>query len=629
MADLIPKKVKYTSRDFGSLRDDLISFAESYFPSVYRDFNEASPGMMFMEMAAYVGDVLSYYTDVQFKESLLLEAEEKENIISIAQSYGYTPKLTTPATVTLDFYQIVPAIGSGINNRPDMRYAMIIDTNATVASGLNSNVNFITNEYVDFSYSSSISPVGISVYEVDPATNEPTFYLLKKSTIASSGKIRTARFEFGNVIPYNSVKLQDSKIIEIIDAVDGEGDTWYNVPYLAQDTIIESVRNVKRNDKDLSLYSNETPYLLKLKKVSKRFTTRLLSDNSTLIQFGPGTTGISDEQITPDPSLYGTIMSPFSNALGNDLDPSNFLYTRNYGIAPANTTLTFRYRVGGGLNDNVPQNSLTNILSRTIILNETDLDPTLASIVRQSLSVNNPESAIGGKDAETLNEIKTNALAYFAAQNRAVTKEDYIARVYSMPPRFGSISKAYLVQDDQLNIDSATDDLVLTQSNSNALNLYVLGYDKDQKLINTNVATKTNILNYLSSFRLLTDAINIKDGFIINIGINFEITPQPEYSGYEVIANCITALSDYFDIKKWQINQPIVVSEVYNLLDRIEGVQTVVNVEFVNLYNSSEGYSPNVYNISYAERNGLIYPSLDPSIFEIKFPQKDIKGRIR
>lgn len=629
MADLIPKKVKYTSRDFGSLRDDLISFAESYFPSVYRDFNEASPGMMFMEMAAYVGDVLSYYTDVQFKESLLLEAEEKENIISIAQSYGYTPKLTTPATVTLDFYQIVPAIGSGINNRPDMRYAMIIDTNATVASGLNSNVNFITNEYVDFSYSSSISPVGISVYEVDPATNEPTFYLLKKSTIASSGKIRTARFEFGNVIPYNSVKLQDSKIIEIIDAVDGEGDTWYNVPYLAQDTIIESVRNVKRNDKDLSLYSNETPYLLKLKKVSKRFTTRLLSDNSTLIQFGPGTTGISDEQITPDPSLYGTIMSPFSNALGNDLDPSNFLYTRNYGIAPANTTLTFRYRVGGGLNDNVPQNSLTNILSRTIILNETDLDPTLASIVRQSLSVNNPESAIGGKDAETLNEIKTNALAYFAAQNRAVTKEDYIARVYSMPPRFGSISKAYLVQDDQLNIDSATDDLVLTQSNSNALNLYVLGYDKDQKLINTNVATKTNILNYLSSFRLLTDAINIKDAFIINIGINFEITPQPEYSGYEVIANCITALSDYFDIKKWQINQPIVVSEVYNLLDRIEGVQTVVNVEFVNLYNSSEGYSPNVYNISYAERNGLIYPSLDPSIFEIKFPQKDIKGRIR
>lgn len=629
MADLTPKKVKYTSRDFGSLRDDLISYAESYFPNVYRDFNEASPGMLFMEMAAYVGDVLSYYTDVQFKESLLLEAEEKENIISIAQSFGYTPKLTTPATVTLDFYQIVPAIGSGVNNKPDMRYAMIVDSNAVIGPGLNSNVNFITNEYVDFSYSSSISPIEITVYEVDPATNEPTFYLIKKSTIASSGRIRTARFDFGNVIPYNSVKLQDSKIIEIIDAVDSEGDTWYNVPYLAQDTIIESVRNVKRNDKDLSIYSSETPYLLKLKKVSKRFTTRLLTDSSTLIQFGPGVTGIDDQQITPDPSLYGTIMSPFSTMLDSNLDPSNFLYTRNYGISPSNTTLTVRYRVGGGLNDNVPQNSLTTILSRTIVLNENDLDPTLASIVRQSLFVNNPEAAIGGKDAETLNEIKTNALAYFATQNRAVTKEDYIARVYSMPPRFGSIAKAYLVQDDQLNIDSSTDDLLLSQINSNALNLYVLGYDKDQKLINTNFATKTNILNYLSSFRVLTDAINIKDAFVINIGINFEITPQPEYSGYEVIANCINALSDYFDIKKWQINQPIIVSEVYNLLDRIEGVQTVVNVEFINLNNASEGYSSNIYNLSYAERNGLIYPSLDPSIFEVRFPQKDIKGRIR
>lgn len=629
MSDIQPKKVKYTSRDFGSLRDDLISFAESYFPAVYRDFNEASPGMLFMEMSAYVGDVLSYYTDVQFKESLLLEAEEKPNILAIAQSRGYTPKLTTPATVRLDFYQIVPAIGSGENNKPDMRYAMIIDVNAVVGTGLNSNVNFITNEYVDFSYSSSISPIEISVYEVDPSTNEATFYLIRKSTIASSGRIRSTRFSFGNVIPYNSIKLNDSKIIEVIDAVDSEGDTWYHVPYLAQDTVIESVRNIKRNDKELFIYNDNTPYLLKLRKVAKRFTTRILSDDTTLIQFGPGVSGMSDEQITPDPSLYGTILSPFSNVIDQSIDPSNFLYTRNYGISPSNTELTFRYRVGGGLNDNVPQNTLTTLISRNILLNESGLDSSLLSIVKQSLFVNNPEPAIGGKDAETLNEIKTNALASYASQNRAVTKEDYISRVYSMPTRFGSVAKAYLVQDDQLSIDSNSDDLILSKVNQNALNLYVLGYDKDQKLINTNVATKTNIINYLSSFRILTDAINIRDAFVINVGINFEITPQPEFNGYEVISSCIVALSDFFDIKKWQINQPIVVSEIYNLLDRVDGVQTVVNVEFVNLNDSTQGYSSNIYDLSYAERNGIIYPSLDPSIFEIKFPEVDIKGRIR
>lgn len=629
MADLQPKKVKYTSRDFGSLRDDLISFAESYFPSVYRDFNEASPGMMFMEMAAYVGDVLSYYTDVEFKESLLLESEEKQNIFSIVQSFGYKPKLVTPATVKLDFYQIVPAIGSNENNKPDMRYAMLLDANAVVGAGLNSNTNFITNEYIDFSYSSSMSPLEISVYEIDPVTNEATFYLIKKSTIASSGRIRTASFPFGDVIPYNSIKLNDSKIIEVIDAVDSSGDTWYHVPYLAQDVIIESVRNVRRNDKDLFIYNESTPYLLKLRKAAKRFSTRVLSDDTTLIQFGPGVSGMSDEQITPDPSLYGTMLSPFSTMLDTPIDPSNFLYTRNYGISPSNTELTFRYRVGGGLNDNVPQNTLTSIISRNIIIDENNLDPALLSIVRQSLFVNNPEPAVGGRDAETLNEIKSNALSFYAAQNRAVTKEDYISRVYSMPPRFGSIAKAYLVQDDQLSIDSSTDDLALTQINPNALNFYVLGYDKDERLVQTNLATKTNIINYLSGFRVLTDAINVKDAFIINIGINFEITPQPEFNGYDVISSCISELADFFDIKKWQINQPIIVSEIYNLLDRVDGVQTVVNVEFINLNDPSQGYSPNIYDISYAERNGLIYPSLDPSIFEVKFPEKDIRGRIR
>lgn len=628
MADIEPKKIKYTARDFGSLRDDLITFAESYFPAVYRDFNEASPGMMFIEMSAYVGDVLSYYTDTQFKESLLLEAEEKENILGIAQSMGYKPIFSTPATVTLDFYQLVPAIGSGENNRPDMRYAITLDANVVVASAVGSNVNFITNDYVDFSYSSSLSPLDVRVYEINEVTNEPTFYLLRKSVGASSGVLRTETFNFNAAVPYNAIKLSDAKVIEIIDAIDTEGEKWYHVPYLAQDTVIEGVQNIRRNDKDLYQFRDTVPYLLKLKKVSKRFTSRVLSDNSMLIQFGPGVSGLSDDLITPDPSLFGTLFSPYSNTLQENIDPSNFLYTRNYGVAPANTALTVRYRVGGGLSDNVSANTLTNILSKRITLNEANLDQSLVALIKSSLFVTNPESASGGKDAESINEIKVNALSYYATQNRAVTKEDYIIRAYTMPSRFGSIAKAYVVQDDQLNIEGNSDNLTFLNPNPNALNFYILGYNQDGNLVNTNLALKENLKNYLASYRVLTDAINVKDAFIINFGIDFEITPRPEYSGYETIANCITALKEFFDIKKWQINQPIVVSELYNLLDRVPGVQTVVNIKFNNLYDVTLGYSSNVYDMEYAEQNGLIYPSLDPSIFEIKYPDKDIRGRI-
>jgi hypothetical protein len=237
------------------------------------------------------------------------------------------------------------------------------------------------------------------VYEINEVTNEPTFYLLKKRVGASSGVLITERFRFNSAIPYNAIKLSSSKIIEVIDAVDSEGDTWYHVPYLSQDTIVESVQNIKRNDKDLYLFRDSVPYLLKLRKISKRFTSRILSDNSTLIQFGPGVSGFSDEQITPDPSLFGTLFSPYSNTLQENIDPSNFLFTRNYGIAPANTELTVRYRVGGGIADNIAANTLTNILSKSITLNDAGLDPTLASLIRQSLFVTNEQNHLAFDNA--------------------------------------------------------------------------------------------------------------------------------------------------------------------------------------------------------------------------------------
>lgn len=627
MAKINSKPVKYINRDFGSLREDLINFSKTYFPDLVQDFNESSPGMLFLEMSAYVGDVLSYYTDVQFKESLLFEAEEFKNVIELAQGVGYQPKVSVPAQASLSVYQIVPAIGSGEQNRPDYRYALVIEPGMQAGSSFSANVVFNTVEFIDFTHSSSLSPTNVTVYEIDPDTGDPTFYLLEKKVKASSGRIISQDFSFGQPRPYDTIKLSDNNVIEIINAIDSDGNEWTHVPYLSQETTLKTVRNTKRNDPELYTYAEETPYLLKLVTVPRRFTSRLIGDGGYLVQFGAGNMDADDREIIPNPELVGSIFSNLINPLPSSFDPANFLYTKTYGVMPANTTLTVNYRVGGGFLDNVDANTITTIIKRNFSFLYNNLDAQLSSLVVASLAINNPQPATGGRGAETLNEIKANALGYMSAQNRTVTKEDYIMRALTLPPNYGSITKAYISQDDQLNIENLAIQQI-KNPNPLALNMYVLTYDSNLKLTAVNDATKENLKTYLASNRILSDGINIKNAYIINFGIDFEIITQPSENNYDVLVKCINQLKSYFSIQNWQINQPIVISEVYNLLDRVPGVQTVVDVKFKNLFDSELGYSNNFYDFTLAEKNGLVYPSLDPSIFEIKYPDVDIKGRI-
>jgi len=628
MADLVKKDIRYLSRDFPSLKQNLIDFAKNYFPDTYQDFNESSPGMMFLEMAAYVGDVLSYYTDVSLQESLILQASERQNILNIAQSLGYNPKTNIASNVTLDVFQIVPSIGSGTNNRPDFSYAFAIEQGMVVASdNRNITTEFRTIDYVDFKFSSSVEPTEVSVFEVDNITNEPTFYLLKKQVKAVSGEIRTKTYSFGDPKPYDKIELEDSNIIEILYGIDSDGNKWYHVPYLAQDTIFEPTPNISRNDRELSVYREETPYLLKLRKVSRRFITKQLDNGKVEIQFGAGVSNLDDEILIPNPDLVGTSLIGIESAASLDIDPSNFLYTKTYGLAPNNTEITLYYTVGGGIKDNVPSETITRVKSRSILLDETALDTTLYRQSLGSLAVTNPEPASGAKQGETVDEIRQNALAYFASQNRAVTKEDYIIRTYSLPQKYGAVAKAYITKDDQLTEESIYNSDRIT--NQLALNLYVLGYDALGKLTRINNATKENLKEYLGYHRMLTDAINIKDAFIINIGIDFEIITLPDQNGNQVILRCIDRLKQYFDIKRWQINQPIVISNIFTELDKVEGVQTVVDVKIKNLNDVDAGYYPNAYDIEKATKDGIIFPSLDPSIFEVRYPNNDIIGRVR
>ena len=492
------------------------------------------------------------------------------------------------------------------------------------ASSVKSDIVFRTEDAVNFRASSSADLTEVSVYTVDASSGDPTYYLLKKSVKASAGDQYTETFSFGDPQKFIKVVLGKSNVIDIENVTDSDGSTWYWVPYLAQDTVFVEVPNIEQYDPDLSQYNDSVPYLLKLKKTARRFITQLRSDNKIELQFGSGVSSDPDEVIIPDPTLVGSALPGGTSKLDVAFDSSNFLYTKTYGQVPQSTTLTVKYIFGGGIESNVQSNVLTNIVNIAFGEVPEGLSAALVNQSKDSVACTNPQAAVGGKSQESVDEIKLNAMAHFATQRRAVTKDDYIIRVYSMPARLGSIAKAYVVQDDQLNIADRNEE---TRRNPLALNLYLLGYDSNKKLVALNDAVKQNVKTYLGQYRILTDAVNIHDGYIINIGVNFEIIVFPNFNKREVVVKCIEALKEYFRIDKWQFNQPIILAEVHTLIAGVEGVQSVVSVKFVNKYDKSEGYSGNVYNLVTAMRNNVIYNSLDTSIFEIKFANTDILGR--
>ena len=630
------KEVRYLNKDFTSFKDNLIEFSKIYFPNAYNDFNESSPGMMFIEMASYVGDVLSYYIDNQFKESLLSFAEEKRTVYNMAQTFGYKPKLSSASSVDLDVFQTVPALSSGTGGsyttKPDLNYAMKLKSGMEIKS--ETGVSFTTTEDCNFKFSSSYDPMTITVYE--SSNNVPVTYLLRKGVRASSGTVTTEFFTFNNAEKYKRIALANQNVLEIISCTDSDGNSWYEVPFLAQDTVFTDMENTEKNDDELYTYSDQAPYLLKLLKTSRRFTTFIREDGKTELRFGAGTSDSPDEEIIPNPDEVGSSLPGSPTYLNTAFDPSNFLATKAYGQAPSNTQLTIIYRYGGGINNNIIANTLRSIQSANIELDETGLNANLAATTKNSIAVNNPQPATGGRSAESIIEVKNNALAYFQAQQRAVTKEDYIAIVYALPPKYGNVAKAYIVQDTQLDSQSGanSDSRII---NPLALNMYLLGFDANKKLVTVNQAVKENIQTYLTQFRMVTDAINIKNAFVINIGVKFNVLTKVGYNKEEVVLKSIQRVKDFFNIDKWQIGQPIVLADLAYQISLVDGVSAVVPPEednpnghpvlITNKFKVGSGYSGNAYDIVGATRGGVVYPSLDPSCFELKYPNIDIEGR--
>lgn len=606
------KNIQYLAKDFNAYKSKLINFARTYYPSSYNDFSDASPGMMLIEMAAYVGDVLSLYQDNQIQENFLQFSKQKKNLLAQAYQGGYVPKITSVATTNLDIYQLVPSINVSGTIQPDYSYSLVIDEGAQIQSSLDQKILFYTEGKVEFNVSSSNNPTDVSIYSLD-GNQLPEFYLLKKQVKAYSGEIKTQTFDINEPERFKTLTLSDLKIIKIVSITDNDNELWYEVPNLAQETIFEKIEN---NINSLQAYKSTTPYLLKVKQVPKRFITRFKSNNNLEIQFGPGVSSSPDEEIIPNFENIGLGLPYGISKLTTAFDPSNFLYTGTYGIAPSQTTLTVRYLIGGGASSNTPSNTLNILYSGNINFVAGILDPVVSNNIINSLSFNNELAAVGGGDGDSNEDIKLKTLGSYPTQLRAVTLEDYIIRTLSLPSEFGLISKSHILKDS-FNGDG----------DSNLLSLYILSKDSQGKLSIADLALKNNLKTYLSEFNSETDAINIKDAFVINIGVNFDITLRPNYNNRLVINNCLLALQNHFNIDKWVINQPIIIPELYTLLDKVDGVQTVKKVEIINKSGEESGYSKYSYDINSATINGVIYPSLDPSIFELKYSDLDIKGR--
>jgi hypothetical protein len=561
-------------------------------------------------MASYVGDVMSFYLDSQVQENFLLYAKEKENLYAMAYVMGYRPKASYASSTVVDIYQLVPSIiTSGITSPDFNTYGLIIPTN-TVLTSASTGTKFLTTQQVDFTETGSA--------EITFVNNN--FYLFKKSVPAISAELKETTISIVPNQKFANAEINDTNILQILNVTGSNGNTWYEVPYLAQTSIFKKIANP-------NFSTDQVPYLLQLQKVPRRFVSRILSDSTLQIEFGAGLSqNKTDEQIIPTAgSIQAGIVPGISN-LTNNYNEASVFFTQEYGLVPEGN-LTIKYLVGGGIQSNVPVNDLTTIDTLGVYFKNGNPGGGTATTVLSSVVSNNDIISSGGRGGDTVEEIRQNALYAYSTQLRAVTKDDYIVRALSMPSEYGIISKAYISQD---LYQSPQQTVAFTpQSNPLSLDLYILSYNSSKQLTQASAALKNNLVTYINQYRMVTDAINIRDAFYINIGINFDIAIQSGFSNKDILTNCISVLQDYFNIDKWQVNQPIILSDITSNILKIKGVQSVIKLEVVNKQDPTGTiYSPYAYDIAGATKSGNIYPSLDPAIFEIRYPNTDIQGRV-
>lgn len=604
------RNIKRLGRDFETLKRDLIEHIRVYFPDTYQDFNESSVGVMLLELMAFTGDSLHFYLDKQFQETFTESAKQTKNILRHAKHLGFKTSLfgKSAAQGKVDCFIKVPAITINEKIQADMRFAGKVLRGSKLLG--NNGIIYEILEDVDFSNVDLNDPKFVTVAEIDANTKLPTSFALKKTEIdIKAGQTKTTSFTVGSYQSFLSLEISDEDVLEIIDVKDSDGNFWYEVDFLAQDTVFDSIANTAAD-------STNVPYVLRLRSVPYRFITEYNIDTKkTSLIFGTGDAQKFDGELIPNIGDLSLPLLGKDNFTDFSIDPQNFLKTRTLGLAPVNSTLTVRYRIGGGLDTNIGSGEIIAVSEVSYQVANSSLSINTVNDVKNSFTVLNPNPAIGGRDELSLTEVKHLIPAGFASQSRVVTAEDYVMRTLSMPPRFGSIFRASARPGDL---------------NKSSVELIIVAQNNAGNVVTAPASLKENLKKYLSRFRMMTDSIEILDGEIINIDLEFTALARSDFNKTEVLGNCLLALKDFFDITKWQLGQPIIKAQILRLLYDVAGVITVFDLNINNLVGTVDGFSYSLsrFNVKSNTKNDIVYCPTN-SIFEIKNPSKNIRGSIK
>ena len=590
--------IDYTSRDFASIKKELVDYAKRYYPSTFKDFNEAGFGAMTLDTVSYIGDILSFYLDYSVNESFLNTAVEYNNVLKLGRQMGYRFQGSHSSYGIAAFYVVVPALASGLG--PDTRYMPILKRNSEFTS-LAGN-GYVLNEDINFADADN----EVVVARVNEANGNPTHYAVKAFGQVISGKLVEEIIDIGILKKFLRLPLQTENITEIVSVEDREGHEYFKVDYLTQDVIYKAATNRGAN-------ATTTPSLLKPFIVPRRFTVERETEK-TYLQFGFG----SDRDTTSDPLIDPSTV--ILNVHGRDyvvdpsFDPANMLGTDKLGIVPSNTRLSVVARVNELDDVNAASDTITQVNRAILIFDDvTSLDTASVRDVKSSVEVNNEEAILGDVTLPTVEELKLRMYDVFASQARAVTAQDYKSLCYSMPPEFGAVKRINIVQDPD--------------SFKRNLNLYIVSENTDGTLVGANSSIKSNLKTWINRNRMVNDTIDILDAIIVNIGINFVVFGDEQVNRYLILERCVNALQLKF-FQKFDIGEAFSISEVYKTLNAVDGVVDTLSVEIEQRIGSN--YSGASFDLdARTTPDGRWIDVPRNVIMEVKYTDNDIKGSVK
>ena len=596
MAKKIPI-VKYTSRDFNSIKNELVEYSKRYYPNSFSDFNQSSFGSLMLDTVSYAGDVLSFYLDYQFNESFLNSASEFDNILKISNQLGYKygPRSTAYGEVTM--YVAVPA--NSTSTGPNIDYLPILKRGATFSSS--GGLLFTLLQDVDFSQTTN----EVVVSKVDSTTGTPTEYAVKTKGIIQSGFYTQKNISVGAFQRFLKLDVSDIDVLEIVSVFDSDGNQYYEVDHLSQDVIFREIPN-------FNFQTDGIPSILKPFPVPRRFTVNR-TRNTTFLQFGYG----SEEQLTTD-----TILDPAQVTLqmhaktyfsDTAFDPTNLIKSDKFGVSPSNTTLTITYRKANAATSNVASNTITKVVNSSYTFPNL-LNTTTAQrlAVQNSLELTNEQLLVGEVRLDQAEELRQNTMGFYAAQNRAVSLLDYQALIYAMPSNYGRVKRCYITQDND--------------SFKRNINIYIISETNSGTLTTAPAILKDNIKTWLTQYKMINDTIDILDAVVVNVGVDFNVIVSPDYDRVEVLNRALSAVRTQL-FKKTDIGESFSIANIYNILNKLPGV---LDTTSVTVSSKSGGvYSTSVLNIDkLLTYDGKYVKAPKNVIYEVKFPLIDVKGTI-